>query len=307
MMIVLLKQQSMKSFLCKILIIFLLFFIVASAQATNGLWRSAKFIVLTAWGDSLTQDGGGITYPQALSALYTPARTVQNQGIGGEGSSQILVRFLALPTTWGNGTLIWSGRNNYQNSAQVQSDIATMVSDINSSHYVVMAIINGEHPNEYVGQSEYNKIIALNSALSATYGANYLDVRATLVAAYNPAIGPDVVDNTNDVPPYSLRSNTFLGTFSGNVGISDTAFTLSPTSGTVISGTILAVGSEYIFVTTIVGNSVTVSTRGYAGSTAAAYSSGTSYVGTDPLHLNPAGYSVVAQAVYAKIQTLGAW
>lgn len=292
----------------KTIIAFMLLFVTAS-QASNGIWTSAPFASLVAWGDSLTagnEDGSGTTYPNALAAIYIPPRTVQNQGIGGNTSSQILTRFQAAPSTWPLGTLIWSGRNNYSQSAQVQFDIATMVATLTNPNYIVLSIINGEYAtSEYIGGAGYNQIVALNAALASTYGPRYLDVRSLLVAAYNPANGADVLDHANDVPPFTLRAVDTSGTIVGSLNSSSCMFT---TSNTVFTNYILTVGTEYIFISGVTGNtSVTACTRGYGGTGAANYSAGQSYVGTDPIHLNSAGYTLIAQWVYAKIQALGAW
>lgn len=277
---------------------------------------SASFFNLTGiqyaptfdWGDSLTagnQDGSGVTYPNALSALYSPTRTENNKGVSGDTSSQILTRFQALTSSYNFATTIWAGRNNYSSSAQVQSDIAAMVAALTTQEYLVLSIINGEYSNEWSGQSGYNQIIALNAALASTYGSHYLDVRAMLVAAYNPANPVDVIDHANDVPPFTLRAVDFAGTIVGAIGASDTTFT---TSAAVGLSSILTVGSEYILITGVTGGmSVTSCTRGYAGTTASAYGAGQAYVGTDPLHLGAAGYRLIARWVKAARASLGGW
>lgn len=263
---------------------------------------------LYAWGDSLTagnEDGTGVTYPNVLAGLYSPARTVVNEGVGGNTSDQILTRFQALSSSWNYATAIWSGRNSFTNPSNVEADIATMVADLTTAEYVVLAIINGE--GEISGSTNYNDIVGINSTLSSTYGSHYIDVRSMLVASYNPANPVDVIDHSNDIPPFSLRAVDEVGTISA-INATATTFTLTQTSSaTVVVNSILTIGSENIYILGISSNNVTSCTRGYAGSTAASYVSGTAYAGTDPEHLNAAGYTLIAQWVYAKIQQLGGW
>ena len=55
---------------------------------------------ITAWGDSLTLGWGvpqGQDYPTVASLLFSPPRTIENQGIGGQTSTQIAARMGALP------------------------------------------------------------------------------------------------------------------------------------------------------------------------------------------------------------------
>lgn len=293
-----------------LLFIFSFIFAAHTADAQSFISRyPSTYSNNVAWGDSLTdgnQDGSGVTYPNVLATLYGTPVAIINDGVGGNTSSQILTRFLAAPTTWGLGTLIWSGRNDYDNGALVQSNIATMVGDLTTPHYLVLSIINGEYATyEYVGGVGYNQIVAINSALSSTYGSRYLDVRAMLVAAYNPANGADVLDHTHDVPPFTLRAVDASGTIVGAINSSTCTFT---TSNTISTNFILTIGTEYIYISNVTGNtSVTGCTRGYGGTVAASYSPGQAYVGTDPIHLNAAGYMLVANYVYRAIQQLGGW
>jgi hypothetical protein len=202
-----------------------------------------------------------------------------------------------------NGTVvIWAGRNNYSNAAQVRSDIAAMVGSLTHSRYLVLSIPNGEYSNEHLGQSAYNTIIQLNSDLAATYGSHYVDVRQALVAAYNPANTMDVADHAADVPPFSLRTVNLSGTIVGALGASDTSFTTSVAVGAAY---VLKVDSEYIYITSASGTSVTSAVRGYGGSVAATHSAGVAFAGTDPLHYADGGYSVVSSQVYAKINANG--
>ena len=174
---------------------------------------------VVAWGDGLTtgnQDGTGVTYPNVLQSLY--GQIVLNEGVGGNTSTQILTRFQGQPILSGDTTLIWSGRDNYTAPATVESDIATMISGLQpGTAFLVLSVINGEYTGEGAGGTYYNLLTGLNSALGSSYPDNYLDIRALLIAQYNPANPDDVIDHANDVVPYSLRAQFYATTLAAAI------------------------------------------------------------------------------------------
>lgn len=178
--------------------------ITAGAPATSSFAYTNNLINMACWGDSLTAASGG--FPDQLHTNLA-ASTVYNGGVGGETSTQIKARFLTDSAKWGDLTVIWAGRNNYHDPATVKADIAAMVSRLTTDKYIILSVLNGNFGNEYVGQADYNTIIKLNQDLATLYPGHYVDVRAALIAAYNPAILQDVTDHGNDVPPSSLRSD----------------------------------------------------------------------------------------------------
>jgi GDSL-like Lipase/Acylhydrolase family/Chaperone of endosialidase/Bacterial surface protein, Ig-like domain len=162
---------------------------------------------IAAWGDSLTSGGVNlpeVSYPSQLSALT--GYYVYNGGVSGEQSQNIRARMIAATDKYSWPTIIWAGRNNYSNASQVESDIATMVAALTTSHYLILSIPNSSA--EPTGTSNYNQIIALNNYLASTYGSHYLDVRSYLVSQYDPTQPQDVTDHSNDVPPTSLRADS---------------------------------------------------------------------------------------------------
>lgn len=180
------------------------------------LYSAARFQNLFAYGDSLTAGTGsssGLTYPQQTVNNWSPARWYYNGGVGGDTSSQILTRYLAADAGYRAGTLlIWSGRNNYPDPVQVQADIAAMVAAHaaagGGTRYLVLSIINGDYPSEYVGQSGWQQIVDLNAALLATYGTRFVDVRTPLVNAGAPSgITPNPTDYARDIPPSGVRAD----------------------------------------------------------------------------------------------------
>lgn len=188
--------------------------------------------------------------------------------------------------------IIWAGRNNLTSPAQVEADIAAMVSTVKAAGGipVILSVINAE--GEPSGSTNYNDVIAINTSLSASYGANFIDVRSQQVAKYNPTNGADVLDHTNDIPPFSLRAQDMSGTVGAVSSTSTCAITFSNGAGTVGANSIVMLGSEYIYITGG-SNGAWTCTRGYGGTTAATYISGTSYTGVDGTHW---GYSGVSNA-----------
>jgi lysophospholipase L1-like esterase len=273
----------------------------ALTQGTSGY----SPVGIAAWGDSLTsgnQDGTGITYPNWLSSLYSPIRTVYNEGVGGNTSSQILARAEALPVLFGNTAVIWSGRNDYSTPTQVESDIAAMVAELTTSHYLVLGILNNDTSTEQSGGTGYGQITSLNSALSGIYGSHFINVRANLVDAYNAANPVDVLNHTDDVPPYTLRAASGTGVIDGAISSTTCSIALSGPANVDYT---LKIDSEYIYITSSNGENVTGCIRGYGGSTATSHADQAAFTSTDPLHLGAAGYELVAGYVYNAIHADG--
>jgi len=171
-----------------------------------------KFII-ACWGDSFTQGAGSsgganLDYPNQLSNISGFSN--YNGGIGGQSSGQIRDRMLADIPKHGYPTIIWAGRNDYTDTTNVKTYINDMVLALgNNPNYIVLSILNGSMgANEMKGGAGYNTIIALNKALERAYGSHYVDVRKTLVEAYNPAIPYDVYCYNQDIPPLSLRGDS---------------------------------------------------------------------------------------------------
>jgi lysophospholipase L1-like esterase len=160
-----------------------------------------RYYRVAAWGDSFTDIGA----PWFQNAL--PGFGVNYGGYTGETSTQIKTRMLARPDRFNDISIIWVGRNNFASPATVKADIAAMVAALTTpARYLIISVFNGT--TEPSGSANYTTITTLNNELSVLYGANYLDARALLVAAYNPALPQDVVDHSVDVPPNSLRADT---------------------------------------------------------------------------------------------------
>jgi lysophospholipase L1-like esterase len=265
------------------------------------------------WGDSLTQgnqDLTGVSYPGVLQQLL--GVPVYNGGVDGQTSTQIAARMLAATNMYGYTDVFWAGRNNYKQplpsvpESQVLSDIASMVNALASSpkKFLVLSVPNGDGIWDLKGTQDYNRIMALNSALAATYPNNYLDIRSYLVSQYDPSDLLDVFDHENDVWPASLRAHNLTGSLAASIGDADTTVYMYVTStAQPIDAYTLEVESELM---TVIGVTAPTSPggpyaltviRGYANSRITPHEADVAIVGIDPLHLNANGYTKVAQRV----------
>jgi lysophospholipase L1-like esterase len=93
-------------------------------------------------------------------------------------------------------------------TAQILDDVANMVAALPApKRFVVLGVTTADFPEEYVGQSGYNLIIAVNEALRSAYPGNFIDIRSFLLTQYDPRNPQDVRDQANGIPPSSLRSD----------------------------------------------------------------------------------------------------
>jgi GDSL-like Lipase/Acylhydrolase family len=162
---------------------------------------------LVAWGDSLTAGSGGTPWPtqfQTLSGVQT-----FTYGYGGESSTQIRNRMLADTAHVGDFAVIWVGRNNYDQTDIIVADIAAMVGHLTGGDFLILGVTNGDYGGyEIPGGEGYAYITQLNTRLASIYGPRFIDVRADLVARYDPTLPQDVIDFNNDTVPTSLRADT---------------------------------------------------------------------------------------------------
>jgi len=188
---------------------------------TNGAFASEPKTAISCWGDSMIGQGGASYLPVYLSSFQYAG---EHKGIGGESSSSTRTRFEAANDQKHKIQVIWTGRNNSFQVAQVLSDIAAMVDSLTHDNYVVVSVLNGD--GEGIGTSVYSDITSINASLAATYtGKNYYDARAALIADGGTGTGQDLTDTNNDIPPTSLRSDALHLNSDGiaitNLGILD--------------------------------------------------------------------------------------
>lgn len=153
------------------------------------------------WGDSLTP-------AVALNLqVLAPNRTVFDGGFLGQTSTFISAQQLAdtTMTAWIN--VFWWGHNNDTDPATIKADTAASIAHLaaGNNRFIVLSVLNQAKDGELKGQPGYLTILQLDADLAALYPNNYLDVRALLVASYDPNNPQDVIDHQNDVLPSSLR------------------------------------------------------------------------------------------------------
>lgn len=184
---------------------------ILEPQTTN---LPTSYTYVLGWGDSLTQGAGGFgtTYETTITGIT--GFTVVNNGVGGETSTQIKTRFLADTGNLDKSVIIWAGRNNYLDPTTVKADIAAMVAALSHTRYLVVGIINGNYPSEYINQSGWTTIQQLNADLKAIYGKRFVDIRPYLVSLHDNS-AQDLIDFANDIPPNSLRADNIHLTGTG--------------------------------------------------------------------------------------------
>jgi len=219
--------------------------------------------------------------------------------------------------------IIWAGRNNTlscptsgatTSNCPVASDIAAMTAYITAhgGRYMVLTVINGELDGDPPNSTALDSLTAINAWITANYPNNSFDIREPLVAAYDASNPVDLLDHSNDIPPFTLRATDGSGTLAAAVGSTTTC---AISFGVNVGGNVIVtLGSEYIFINFGTDGNYSCM-RGYAASTAATYAGGTSWRGTDPLHLsgsgtvntvnpNGPGYTFVAKAVQGALAKL---
>jgi len=161
---------------------------------------------IVTWGDSLT----AADYPKILAEKT--GMEVLNGGVNGQTSSQIAARMLAAPHLHRCPTILWAGRNNYDQAHSVLRDVEAMVTALalagNTNRFLVLGVINSSYGGyEDRGTSAYRSIVDLNRALAERFGDRFVPVREILIDAYDPKQAGDQLDFAHDVPPGSLRSD----------------------------------------------------------------------------------------------------
>jgi hypothetical protein len=111
-------------------------------------------------------------------------------------------------------SIIWSGRNDPRDDAQIPITVANIESMINyidnkNKQYLVISVCNGSRITEGCGSEIYANIISLNNKLQSHFGDNYIDLRKYMVerAIYDAKISPtseDLEDIASDCIPKSL-------------------------------------------------------------------------------------------------------
>ncbi len=254
----------------------------------------APSTAVACWGDSLTAGTGAsdvtlTSYPGQLLSALRVGKITSNLGIGSQTSTQILARIQADKVRGRLWTCIFQmGRNDVgaaDLAAVVSPNVALAVANLTHVRYLVGSILSAA--NETVGNADRTKIIAANTALSTTYSTKYVNLMSALIG-----VGTEI--------PISYRAVTASTTGTYLSGVSTITVT-SPTgivNGQFVSGT----GIPDQTTITIAGSVITLSQPTTGAGTGATLS----FVGAAEIHLNDAGYAVVA-AAYSTALTTNSW
>ncbi len=165
-----------------------------------------------------------------LGSIYGTATRVPTGGPPSTGESMTFVPDAgqALPASCPAGTpfivdyaydarthVIWPGRNNYFDTAQVLSDVRAMVRRIGHSRIVLMPPPNGNYTGERASSATvagYNAIRAVENAMAEEWPRYFLNIRRLLIDKSLTALGitPTAQDLTNiadDTMPASILSD----------------------------------------------------------------------------------------------------
>lgn len=180
---------------------------------------------ISGWGDSVigTNSIDVIGWFRRYYGLnHTSAGLDDWHSYSGQSSSYVKTQFLAASSQHSDKVIvIWVGHNAF-NRTTVKSDIAAMVADLSHTRYVIVSLINGTaNP---VGVGYYAEMMACNADLAALYPGHYVDVRAALIAAYDPGTPQDVTDVANDIVPSTLRADAIHLNAKGNYIAANTIF-----------------------------------------------------------------------------------
>lgn len=181
--------------------------ITSGTDASGQAAIESQFAGATAaicWGDSMTAGSLSDAWPlylRTVSGIYT-----ENQGGGGQTSTQIRTRFVAETSRkreWIN--VLWMGTNDnpaVNTWTPTLANIAACVADLEGDQrYLVLGVTVGEGavPPAYVDD--------LDATLAGLYADRFVDIRAYL-QSYNDGSGNDLADIAAGLVPRSLRSDT---------------------------------------------------------------------------------------------------
>jgi lysophospholipase L1-like esterase len=151
---------------------------------------------ISCWGDSITYYG----YPAYLQDLM-PGSTVSNDGVAGEGSSQIAARMVAATSRYSDVHVFWIGVNDSWSQSNILNALASMVAVLPHSRYLILMPVTGE--SNYAPPAAPH-MANLKSAIEAAYPNNFFDIRGYLLTRGNGG-AEDNADISADTVPSSLR------------------------------------------------------------------------------------------------------
>lgn len=154
----------------------------AGAAAGAAAYDRCNIVV---WGDSLSAG----TFGPELARLL--GRDVSMQGVPGEDGRSIGLRMLADSRHDGRIAVIWDRHSSRESVEQYMTDYAPMVDKAQKSataFIVVSDIADVDGTADVTAEADAADTLAINTALKAKYGANFLDLTGVLA---DPAMHSD--------------------------------------------------------------------------------------------------------------------
>lgn len=146
-----------------------------------------------------------------------------NMGHSDWTSTQIRDSVMKRFDLWHSNHILWAGRNNFADSAQVLSDLQAMVNITTSNGGTVVMIMGVMKSNgQKTGTKDASDINELNNLIKARWPAKYFDPQAFIVTMANSNLDNDVADAKAGVTPRSLRRDGLHLNDIGNRYLADT-------------------------------------------------------------------------------------
>lgn len=181
---------------------------------------------VTAWGDSLTQGGGGLgapadwqeQWPEWIQATWFTGSTINNEGIGGETTQEIEDRLaLASAAVKQHISLLAGGTNDAAGSSYsfntTLTNFGDMVADLadETPTNTVFGIMGGSHGSSpSIGNVQGGDRYMVRQGLIDTYAPAYVDFMQAIYSGIPEAdwsASDDVISHENGIPVIA-RSNS---------------------------------------------------------------------------------------------------
>ncbi len=160
---------------------------------------------------TLTGVGSGGPPSTSITYTFTPASNPGTVAISASSA------FSIAKDVAGTVSVIWAGRNNFTNPAEVLSDLAAIVAYLPDSKFVILTVMNGDFVGETEGLTNWTTITKLNASILATWPNNAIDIRTLLVSQGAPgAAYADATAYAEDLVPSALRGDQIHLNTQGN-------------------------------------------------------------------------------------------
>lgn len=105
-------------------------------------------------------------------------------------------------------TVFWVGSNNPTQTDQIEEDLANAIAFLTSQpkKFLILSPLNGAGIGN--GTPTHTALVQLTAELKVLYPENFIDIRRTLIDAYDPSLPDDVTAYDADYVPPSLRTDS---------------------------------------------------------------------------------------------------